>query len=130
MFMSPRTRIALTADPGSSGSGCLSLLTEPAPITGMTPADEKSLANSRIVSVLNPVKTSGVSIGFSRFAYPDCEPASLGRPGPEVRLTSCLRAPAVWDTSVSGVLSISSISSIDAAGVMPQIGSLENSPMR
>ena len=68
MFMSPRTRIALTAEPGTSGSGCLSLLTEPAPITGTTPAEAKSLAKSRRVFSLNPVNTSGVSIGFSRFA--------------------------------------------------------------
>ena len=68
MFMSPRTRMALTAEPGTSGSGCLSLLTEPAPITGTTPAEAKSLPNMLSVSVLNPVKTSGVSIGFRRLA--------------------------------------------------------------
>ena len=68
MLMSPRTRIALTAEPGSSGSGCLSLSTEPAPMTGTTPAEANSLANIRMVSSLKPVKTSGVSMGLSRLA--------------------------------------------------------------
>ena len=36
--MSPRTRMALMAEPGSSGSGCLLSLTEPTPITGTIPA--------------------------------------------------------------------------------------------
>ena len=48
--------------------GLLSLLTEPAPITGMIPAEAKSLANSRMVSSRKPEKTSGVSMGFSRLA--------------------------------------------------------------
>ena len=68
MFMSPRTRMALTADPGSSGSGCLSSLTEPAPITGITPAAANCCENIRIVPSLNPLKTSGVSMGLRRLA--------------------------------------------------------------
>ncbi len=37
MLISPRTINALTAEPGSIGSGCFSFVTEPAPITGTMP---------------------------------------------------------------------------------------------
>ncbi len=64
MSMSPRTRIALTADPGSSGSGCFASLTEPTPITGTIPAEANCGAKRCTLSSENPLKTSGVSIGF------------------------------------------------------------------
>ena len=70
MSMSPRTRIALTADPASSGSGCLSSLTEPAPITGTIPAAANCGANWRTASSENPLNTRGESMGFRYCAKP------------------------------------------------------------
>ena len=64
MSMSPRTSTALTAEPGSSGSGCLVSLTEPMPITGTMPAAANCGANCFTVSSLKPLNTIGVSIGF------------------------------------------------------------------
>ena len=62
--ISPRTMIALTAEPGASGSGCFSLLDEPTPITGVIPAAAKFGANCLIAASLNPLKTNGASIGW------------------------------------------------------------------
>ena len=62
------TRMALTADPGSRGSGCLSSLAEPAPITGTTPAAANCCENIRMVPSLKPLNTKGVSIGLRRLA--------------------------------------------------------------
>src|SRR3974390_2856711 len=81
MFRSPRTRIALTADPGTSGSGCLSFVTEPAPITGTIPAAANCGANNFTASSLQPLNTSGVSIGVSRL---ETLVTSVATPGPEV----------------------------------------------
>jgi hypothetical protein len=37
-LMSPPMSTALTEEPGTMGSGCFSVVTEPVPITGTTPA--------------------------------------------------------------------------------------------
>src|SRR5215813_13547099 len=128
MFISPRTSTALTAEPGSTGSGCGSPVTDPAPITGTTPAAANLSPNTRIVSSLNPLNTSGASIGLRRLAYTEtAAPAST--PGPDVRVASVagLLVAFRFDT---GLLSNSSISSIVAAGVIPAIGSFEKVPIR
>src|SRR6476660_1248639 len=57
--MSPRTIIALTAEPGSRGSGCFSLLAEPTPITGTIPAVAKLEANCLSASSEKPRGEAG-----------------------------------------------------------------------
>src|SRR6185312_15075109 len=76
------TRIALTAEPGSSGSGCRASLTEPTPITGTIPAEANCGANCLTASSENPLKTSGVSIGFKKFSKFDA--CKFATPGPDV----------------------------------------------
>src|ERR1700756_4751136 len=66
--MSPRTIIALTAEPGRSGSGCFSLLEAPTPITGVIPAAARLGANCFNADSLNPLKTKGASIGCRYWA--------------------------------------------------------------
>ncbi|MEP6666275.1 MAG: hypothetical protein ABJA81_07505 [Nocardioidaceae bacterium] len=63
-------------DPRGFAERLHSSLTDPAPMTGTTPAAANCCENMRMVPSLNPLKTSGVSIGFSRLAYPE-----IGWPG-------------------------------------------------
>src|ERR1019366_10521770 len=62
---SPRTRIALTAEPGTSGSGCFvtAAAAPPSPATGVIPNSRNLSPNRATAFCENPPNTSAVSIG-------------------------------------------------------------------
>src|SRR5437868_15118552 len=123
--------MALTADPGSSGSRCLASLTDPAPIHGTMPAAAHWGANCRTASSEKPLKTSGASIGFKNCAKLSTDPGILEpTPGAAVLPAAFVIAGLLAEASSVGDLSSALISSISAIGVTPAIGSFENSPIR
>src|SRR5581483_3476327 len=99
--MSPRTRTALTAEPGTKGSGCFSLLAEPTPITGVIPALAKSGANCLRADALNPSKTKGASIGWRYCAKPGVEIASCS---PGVLVLVAANGLAEASVAAAGIL--------------------------
>src|SRR3954452_10130797 len=123
--------MALTADPGSSGSGCLGALTEPAPMTGTIPAAANCGANCRTASSEKPLKTSGASMGFNNCAKLSTDPGIFEpTPGAAVLPAAFVIAGLLAEASSVGDLSSALISSIQAIGIAPAIGSFENSPIR
>src|SRR5580693_9109287 len=86
MFISPCTRMALTEEPGSMGSGCFASLTEPAPINGTIPAAENCEAKRCTVSSENPMETRGVSRGLREYGRVACSDGESATPGLAVLL--------------------------------------------
>ncbi len=111
---SPRTRTALTALPGTRGSGCTAFgSAPPRPATGVNPIARNLSPNRSTVSWLNPPNISGVSI--ARIS---------GDPSTPVLFASARCIPTEAPPFPSRTCSIDSI------GVIPAIGSLVNCPIR
>ncbi len=133
MSMSPRTRIALIADPGSRTVQAASLsLTEPTPMTGTMPClrELRSEALHGFLRESAEHQRSLDRLQIVGIAFAGCESTELAQRRDLKSGWGCEPPASALTVLLPGLRSMALISSISAMGVTPAIGSLENSPMR